>query len=418
MRPAGCLFLLLLAGCGAELEAGSGSSKSSGGEVLYSAEGVALSQKAQKLWNKNVSKFYENEEQGWTVSSCKSMAAAFESVSRAQGGQFAEAQYMAGLARSRCGDDKAHKNYETALKDNPKLCRARVALGLEALRNEERSKAQAVFEQAIENDPQCTSGYTNLAIMQREAGGKQEAEALQNLRRALAVNSEYLPAFNQMALLQYERGLSGRREAFDLAAVICRQAQIIDPKYAPIYNTWGLIEMAQGDVVEALRLFEAAIQLDPFLFEAQMNFGAVTISFRGYEDGKHAFERAVQLRPSDYDAAIGLGTALRGLGDYEQAQVQYERAQSLKPERPESYFNLGVLYQDYMSGSVEDLKKAKAYFDQFLAHANGKKALASTVKQVSNRCSPQSTSKRGRAKCRPGRLQNIELSIDAISIHG
>jgi len=337
-------------------------------------------------------------------------------VSEAQGGGFAEALYMAGLSLSRCGDDGAYGHYEAALKVDSKFCKARVAMGLRDLRNGRLRDAKSTFEESIKDDPQCTSGYTNLAIAQRAEGNTDEA--LKNLRRALAIESDYLAAFNQMALLHYDRGRKGNPSELDLAEVVCRQAQMLDADYAPIYNTWGLIKVYKGDVISALRYFQRAITLDPDLFEAQMNFGQVTISFRGYEDGREAFARAVALEPESYDAIVGLGTALRGLGQFSEAETQYERAEQINGNRPEAYFNLGILYQDYMSGSVADLKKAKSYFGEFLKRAGNAPEFRSSVKDVNTRCAQQQSKKRGTPKCRPGRMQNIDISIEAMQIAG
>ncbi|MGB5680728.1 MAG: tetratricopeptide repeat protein, partial [Polyangiales bacterium] len=340
----------------------------------------------------------------------------FERVSDAQGGGFAEALYMAGLSLSRCGDDAAYNHYEAALKVDSKFCKARVAMGLRDLENGRMSQAKSTFEESIKDDPQCTSGYTNLAIVQRAQGNNDEA--LKNLRRALAIESDYLAAFNQMALLHYDRGRQGKPAELDLAEVVCRQAQMLDADYAPIYNTWGLIKVYKGDVISALRYFQRAIMLDPDLFEAQMNFGQVTISFRGYEDAREAFARAVALQPENYDAIVGLGTALRGLGQFSEAQAQYERAEQLNGNRPEAYFNLGVLYQDYMSGSVADLKKARTYFGEFLKRAGNDPEFRSSVQNVNTRCDQRQSTKRGAPKCRPGRMQNIDISIEAMQMAG
>ncbi|MGB5810590.1 MAG: tetratricopeptide repeat protein [Polyangiales bacterium] len=386
-----------------------------GGEAITTADGSAVSKKAHNRWEAALREFDHNENSGWTAAKCSASSKEFERAAAAQGGAFAEAHYMAGLALERCGDTGANKHYEAALEADDKFCKARVALALEDLEAGNVSKAKGEFERAIKDDPQCTSGYTNLAIVQRSAG--QDDEALKNLRRALAIESDYLSAFNQMALLHYDRGRRDKPAELDLAEVVCRQAQMIDENYAPIYNTWGLIKVYKGDVISALRFFQKAIMLDPNLFEAQMNFGEVTISFRGYEDARKAFEQAVALEPDDYDAIIGLGTALRGLEQFPAAQAQYERAQKLDPSRAEAYFNLGVLHQDYMSGSVDDLKKAKQYFNDFLKRAGSQPEFRASVSDVSNRCASRGK-KRGAPKCRPGRMQNINISIEAMQVAG
>lgn len=417
------IIAAFVAGCGGS---GTSSNKGSlpstdvarteGGEAITTADGSAVSKKAHGKWESALDEFERNEKSGWTAAKCGSSEKSFERAASAQGGGFAEAHYMAGLALSRCGDSGAYKHYEAALGVDPKFCKARVALGLRDLQSGRIAQAKSAFAQSIADDPQCTSGYTNLAIVQRARG--QNEEALKNLRRALAIESDYLAAFNQMALLHYDRGRKGNAAELDLAEVVCRQAQMLDADYAPIYNTWGLIKVYKGDVISALRFFQKAIALDPNLFEAQMNFGEVTISFRGYEDARRAFARAVELDPKNYDAIIGLGTALRGLKRFPESETQYQRAQRLDAKRPEAYFNLGVLYQDYMSGSVADLKKAKGYYSEFLKRAGKRAEFRSSVRDVANRCAQKSRKSRGAPKCRPGRMQNIDISIEAMQVAG
>jgi len=417
------IAIALIVGCGGESTSSKRATtpsadvaRTAGGEAITTADGNAVSKKAHGKWESALDEFQANEKSGWTSAKCSASEKSFERAADAQGGSFAEAHYMAGLALSRCGDSGAYKHYDEALKVDSKFCKARAGLGLRDLQSGRTAQAKSAFEQAIKDDPQCTSGYTNLAIVQRAQG--QSEEALKNLRRALAIESDYLSAFNQMALLHYDRGRKGNAAELDLAEVVCRQAQMLDADYAPIYNTWGLIKVYKGDVISALRFFQRAITLDPDLFEAQMNFGEVTISFRGYEDGRKAFARAVELDPDNYDAVIGLGTALRGLERFSEAETQYERAKQLDGKRAEAYFNLGVLYQDYMSGSVTDLKKAKLYFTEFLKRAGKQTEFRSSVQDVSNRCAQKSGKKSGAPKCRPGRMQNIDISVDAMQVTG
>ena len=77
------------------------------------------------------------------------------------------------------------------------------------------------------------------------------------------------------------------------------------------------------------------------------------------------------MQPKNYEAAIGLGVALRGNKKIDDAEAQYNAAQKLDSSNPSSYFNLGLLYQDYKDGQKPALHKAQDYYRQFLCHANG-----------------------------------------------
>jgi tetratricopeptide (TPR) repeat protein len=412
-------ILSALAACGG----GSASSNGNGnGDGVRTANGTNVSEEAHAAWAEAVALFQRLDGQGWNEARCSQASDAFEGANDAQGGRFTEAIYMMGLIAERCGNaDGAREHYNQALAVNERYCKARSAIGVGQLNAGQAGAAEQTFTRAIRDDNQCTEAYVNLAAIQRQRGGEQTREALNNLRRALAIESDYLPAFNQMALLYLDLAQGqNNTQMLDLAGVVCRQAQLINRDYAPIYNTWGLVNLRKDNLIEALSLFERARTLDPKMFEAHMNFGSITIAFRGYDDARTAFARAVELRPNSYDAHIGLGAALRGLRQLPQAQAEYERAIEIDANRPEAYFNLGIIFQDYMSGSVEDLNRAKGYYDQFIQRARSGSAFATVVEDVQRRCQQQqqqSGNRRRRRRstdCRPGRLQNIEVAIDAL----
>ncbi|MET0285369.1 MAG: tetratricopeptide repeat protein, partial [Polyangiales bacterium] len=378
---------------------------------------VQVSKQAEADWKGALAEFEAAEKSGWDESKCSSVSRAFSSANQAQKGRFSEAIYMSGLALDRCGkSSEALKLYNQALEVNGKQCGARVGIGIDHFKNNREQQAYSSFERSVRDDPQCTEGYTNLAMMQMARSGAVSEDALSNLRRALAIDATYLPAFNQMALLFLGRAQNNAK-MLDLAAVVCRQAQLINPNYAPLYNTWGLINVKKQNVFDALRMFERATQLDDENFEAHMNFGQITLSFRGYEDARKAFEKAVGLRAKSYDAHVGLGAALRGLNDADGAKKQYEEAKTLSGDRPEAYFNLGILYQDYMSGSVGDLKQALSFYDQFVQRAQGKPEYKTIVEDIERRCGNEDAKKKRKSSksCRPGRRQNIQLAVEAMA---
>jgi tetratricopeptide (TPR) repeat protein len=412
--------LALAAGCGGGSAKGPKTAKTAAGTTLRTAGGAAITVEAHNHWMAGIRRFNAYEKEGWNAARCDEVVGSFESAVKAQqGGKFAEALFMAGLAASRCNDQsKAKSYYEKALAKNDKFCKARVGIGVMQLEAGDRKEAFKTFQQAVRDDPQCAEGYVNVAIMQRMMGGKNVDEARVNLRRALAIDSQYLPAFAELALLFYEQG-ARKEEQYDLAEVVCRQAQLLDRNYAPIYNTWGLIKMAKGDLINALRFFERARDLDSNIFEAHMNFGEITISFRGYSDARAAFGKAVELQPGSYEAHLGLGAALRGLEQYDQAEAMYKKAIGIDSKRPEAYYNLGLIYQDYKTGLIPDMEKAKKFYKDFLDRAGKKPKYTEEVQGLTRRCKiDQGDKKRRRIgvkrDCRPGRLQNMDMAIEAL----
>ncbi len=420
-RALSVALAIVVSACGGSAAGGTttpaNAAKDPQGNVVKSSSGQAVSKEAESAWREALAAFETAEKAGWNSDSCDSVSSDFSKANREQGGRFAEAIYMAGLSLDRCHQsDEAQKRYNEALGIDAKQCGARVGVGIKQFLEGNDKAAYATFDRAVKDDARCTEGYVNLAMMQMARDGAKSEEALNNLRRALAIDAQYLPAFNQMALLFLGRALDNKK-MLDLAAVVCRQAQLINPNYAPIYNTWGLINVRKESVFDALRMFEKASQLDGSIFEAHMNFGQITLSFRGYQDARKAFERAVELKPKNYDAHLGLGAALRGLGDAAGAKDQYEAAQKLSGTRAEAYFNLGILYQDYMSGSVADMKQALSFFDQFVGRAQGNVQWKPVVDDIERKCGSDDAKKKRRSSktCRPGRRQNIQLAIEAMA---
>lgn len=439
------------AGCGGGTTGGGGGGGGAGGELApdqaVTASGAVVDEGDRTRWNAAMEVYNSARADGWTEEECTQVIQRFEQVSsQHRGGSLLEAIYMTGVVHDQCGHaQQAQDIYNRVLGANERFCGARVARGIQLYRQGNVAGARAEFERSIRDDTRCTEGYVNLAIMQRRDAGTQ-AEALNNLRRALAIESAYLPAFNQMALLylgsamqrasatgavaggqaaasgaqaqqtEDESTAAARRAAarraaagqmLDLAEVVCRQAQLIDGNYAPIYNTWGLINVQQGNIIAALAKFERAFNLDPSFFEAYMNFGELTLSFRGYEDAERAFRRATELHGDNYDAWLGLGAALRGLNRIDDAMAAYQRAQQIDANRPESYFNVALIYSDYMGGTREQRTQAQEQFRQFAQRARGRPELAEIVAGVERECGCETAQQQGARRDRRGRVVRV-----------
>lgn len=371
---------------------------------------------------------------GFDAASCTDVAARFDALH-----DLPEAIYMRGLALRACGDGVgASEAFHRAITLRSTLCGARVAIALEHDEAGRFDASRTELERAVHDDPRCVEGYVNLARAERRDPNGASA-ALDDLRRALAIDSRSMAAFHQMALVYLDqaarmRGVAPRVQGggialpiqthdvdaaarlLDLASVVCRQAQLVDPDYAPLYNTWALVAIQRGEIVEALAMLERARTLDPSLFEAAMNFGELTLSFRGYADAAAAFTRASELRPGDYDAWIGLGAAQRGLGALDAAETAYTRAIAIDAARPEAYFDLGLLYQDHRGGDATAMHTAEGYYRAFVERARDASELAPVVEAVTRRCPPSCgpdahPSRRAGATCAMGRLQQITEAL-------
>jgi tetratricopeptide (TPR) repeat protein len=398
-----------------------------------------VSKDAQAKFNAALDAFVEHDKaNNWNDAACAQVAKMFDDAVAAQKGRFAQATFNAGLAYQRCNDDKnARAKFEQALKDDPKFHHARAQLALYQYKqdNNEDAAIGALQQSVIDAQFQNVPALVSLAMfqMQRDsdAGGqgcKNDMDCAKlNLQRALAIDDAYMPAFNQLALYYFQlakkragsvkssaKSARGRSivthaamhkradvQQLELAALVCSQAIRKNPNYAPIHNTAGLIQNELGQVNGAVSEFATAAKLDPKFFEAQMNYGAVNLGFRGFEQAQSAFSKALAMRPNDYDAHLGMALALRGPitgaeADYDAkvnaVQAELDAAKKIDPNRPDAYYNEGILTQEFKAkagGSKEKtiaaLDQAKNIFQQFIEKASGKPEYDGAVKRSKER---------------------------------
>lgn len=396
--------------------------------------GNAVSQAAVNKFNTGIEALAQHDKANdWSDATCTTTAQLFLDAAKEQGDkQFNEAVYDAGLAYQRCKKDADAKAlFKQVLDKDPKFHRAKVQLALYAYAESGEKnidEAIAKLREAAVVDAQFKNveALVNLGMLYIKRNNKVEdqdgktdlARAKRFIQSALALDDAYMPAFNQLAILYLETakqaagrdtkrkmGASGSKEkkvdtqALELAALVCSQATKKNPKYAPIHNTAGMIAVELGNLNVAVSSFDAARRLDPSFFEAQMNYAAVNLGFRGFKQATEAYRAALKIKPNDYDAHLGLALALRGATDdtnfdanVKEASDELTKAKQLQPDRPETYYNEAILTQEYKSksgnGSNEtELLNAKKLFGDFIQKAGSTPEFADAVKRSKDRMS-------------------------------
>lgn len=349
----------------------------------------------------------------WAEGTCKSSADAFLAVNEAtkkkSGKEVPQALYNAGLSFQRCNNDaEAKKLFAQTLALDPKFHRAKVQVAL----YDYKDKGEAALPQTVEMLQQAVldaefqnpDALVNLAMLQMKRNGStgdgKSCEndmdcAKRNIQRALAVDDSFMPAFNQLAQYYLERAkskagktnaktvTSGKKtkgvnqQQLELAALVCSQAIRKNPKYAPIHNTAGLIQVELGNINGAVSEFKAASSLDAAFFEAHMNYAAVNLSFRGFKNAEDAYGLALKIKPADFDAKLGQALAIRGqINDsnfdesIKRSQALIEEARKISPDRPETYYNEAILVQEYKVKGITDQKATLPVYDQAIATYN------------------------------------------------
>ena len=423
----GAALLAWAAGCGGG-NAGEKPKTPGGSE----GNGPQVSQAAANKFKTGLEAMVQHDKANdWSDAVCTSTAQLFLDAAKEQGDkQFNEAIYNAGLANQRCKKvDAAKALLKQVLDKDPKFHRAKVQLALYAFAESGEKDIDAAINtirEAAVVDAQFKNveALVNHGMLYIKRNNKLEDQdgksdllrAKRFIQRALALDDGYMPAFNQLAVLYLEtaKQAAGRdtkakvraggskekkvdTQALELAALVCSQAIKKNPNYASIHNTAGMIQVELGNLNGAVSEFNTARTLDPSFYEAQMNYAAVNLSFRGFQQAEGAYRKAIEIRPTDYDAHLGLALALRGSIDdstfdknVREASDELNKAKQIAPDRAETYYNEAILTQEYKAksgkGSNEvELINAKKLFGDFIAKAGGASEFSDAIKRSRDR---------------------------------
>jgi len=424
-------LLVWAIGCGGG-GANGPAAKDASGKTITDSKGNAVSVEAANKFKQALDLMVQHDKaDDWSEASCTSTAEAFIQAAKEQGDKtFAEALYNAGLAYQRCKKHTEAKQYfKQVLEKDPKFHRARSQVALyDFAESGDKAIDKAISEmrQAAIVDAQFKNveALVNLGMLYIKRnnnvsdsdGPNDLARAKRYIQSALAVDDGFMPAFNQLAILYLETakmkaGRDTKRkvatnsskqkkvdtQALELAALVCSQAIRKNPKYAPIHNTAGMIQVELSNLNSAVSEFNSARQFDPSFYEAHMNYAAVNLQFRGFKQAEEAYRAALKMRPSDYDAHLGLALALRGLIDdsnfdkfVNEASSELDAAKKLAPERPETYYNEAILTQEYKAkaggpAAEKELLHAKDLFGQFIQKAGASQEYSDAVKRSKDR---------------------------------
>jgi tetratricopeptide (TPR) repeat protein len=392
-----------------------------------------MSAEAQKGYNDALQSMVAHDKANdWTEASCGQVAKSFMDAASHQKStmqkDMPEALYNAGLAYQRCNKDaEAKAQFAAALNLDSKFHHARVQIALYDLKEKGDGAMEPVIlelQQAVADAQfQNVQALVNLAMLQMKRrsthtdqdGANDFDRAKKNLQRALAIDDGYQPAFNQLALYYLEmaklkagRSTKSKTATFtktkkadqaqlELAALVCSQAIRKNPNYAAIHNTAGLIQVELQVINSAVQEFQTAAKLDPLFFEAQMNYAAINLSFRGFKQAEDAYRNALKVKPNDYDAHLGLALAIRGqINDSNfdkyvaDAQKELDECKRLAPDRAETLYNEAILTQEYKAkgggaNAVPMLEQAAGIFDAFVSKAGSAPEFAVAVKRSKDR---------------------------------
>lgn len=199
------------------------------------------------------------------------------------------------------------------------------------------AEAIAAYEQAIQIDPDNDTPYirqSRLLVYTRDT-----AKAVDRAAQAVVLNPT-----NPENLAYYCRALDWEaryEEAFD----VCSCAIELAPTYAEGYAFLSEVYADLGDWRSARDTAQQALDTNFQSMDAQHNMGYALEIQGNYKEAIKYYENAITLAPYLAPLYIDAGRIyLDGLGDYEAAAQRFKTAIKLNPFDPEAYDRLGWTY--------------------------------------------------------------------------
>jgi protein O-mannosyl-transferase len=134
-------------------------------------------------------------------------------------------------------------------------------------------------------------------------------------------------------------------ESFRDSETLWRVTLAKNPGCWMAYNNLGALELARGNIDEAIVSFERSVSLYRDQPEAHYNLGSALLAKGNLDEAIAQCEMALLLQPNDPDAHVVLGNALLGRNDAEQAISEYRKALTLRPDDATARHNLDIALQ-------------------------------------------------------------------------
>jgi DNA-binding SARP family transcriptional activator/Flp pilus assembly protein TadD len=147
-------------------------------------------------------------------------------------------------------------------------------------------------------------------------------DSRQMFDRAVELEPNYGPAWAGLATVQaymnewFDAGKSNLVRAEQAS----RRALEAAPKLAEAHTARGLVQAQLEQHDDAVREFEDAIRINPYLFEPYYFFARTAFSRGDMERAAEMFALAAQARPEDFQSAIILAMPLTALGRHDAAR--------------------------------------------------------------------------------------------------
>ena len=166
-------------------------------------------------------------------------------------------QYLEGtISLARRDPKKAQHHFEMAIKTDPNIIAAYVALGKIHIMEKNIDQAISQYEAILKKNPEYLAAYMALGTIYDQQNDNEKAEAY--YRKALEIKSDFAPAANNLAWNLAEKGGN-----IDEALGFAQTAKEQIPDNAAVMDTLGWIYYLKGSYLNAIAEFQDSLSQNP-----------------------------------------------------------------------------------------------------------------------------------------------------------
>lgn len=257
-----------------------------------------------------------------------------------------------GAALAQSSDAKAKPKKEPSVK-------AYLLVGDVYYSSGEYDAALIAFRRALEKEP--NNAYALYGLGRTQLRLLQFSSAIENIKRAIALDSNYAPAYVSLAQAYtnrytYAEDKDAAKSYLQQALLILDDAKRVDANYYPIYNQRGLVYQYLGDLKKAEQAFKQALKLGSKDSVVRYNLAQVYLSQGRLDEALAMLQEGVKIDPSSAQLQLLLGKVLAVKGKLPEAETALSKASALEPLNAGSWLYLGQVY--FLEEKYKDAEKA------------------------------------------------------------
>lgn len=146
----------------------------------------------------------------------------------------------------------------------------------------------------------------------------------------------------------YDQGIAFQDKGQLDEAIKCYQKAIeLNPNLTGAFYNLGVAFQKKGDIDRAILYYEIAIGLNPDMLEAHHNLGIVFKDKGRFDDAIMCFQRVIQLKPDHAGAYYNFGNTLVAKGQFNEALQSYQKAIEIDPDFADAHWSIALLNLRY-----------------------------------------------------------------------